>query len=83
MKKVVINDQTYIIPEITFEQICRLEENGVYLLNMNRKDRNVASMHCGMDHGRRTRSSQCSYPGTHRERWADRRDPCRCQGGYG
>ena len=44
MKKVVINDQTYIIPEITFEQICRLEENGVYLLNMNRKDRNVASM---------------------------------------
>lgn len=44
MKNVVINDQTYIIPEITFEQICRLEENGVYLLNMNRKDRNVASM---------------------------------------
>lgn len=44
MKKVVINGQTYTIPEITFEQICRLEENGVYLLNMSRKDRSVASM---------------------------------------
>ena len=44
MKNVTINNQTYIIPDITFEQICRLEENGVYLLNMNRKDRNVASM---------------------------------------
>ena len=44
MKNVVINGQTYTIPEITFEEICRLEENGVYLLNMNRKDRNVATM---------------------------------------
>lgn len=44
MKKIVLNGQTYNIPEITFEQICRLEENGVYLLNMNRKDRNVATM---------------------------------------
>ena len=44
MKRVEINGQSYIIPEINFEQICRLEENGVYLLNMSRKDRNVASM---------------------------------------
>lgn len=44
MKKIVLNGQSYNIPEITFEQICRLEENGVYLLNMNRKDRNVATM---------------------------------------
>ena len=44
MKSIVLNGQTYDIPEMTFEQICRLEENGVYLLNMNRKDRNVASM---------------------------------------
>ena len=44
MKSIVLNGQTYEIPEMTFEQICRLEENGVYLLNMNRKDRNVASM---------------------------------------
>lgn len=44
MKSIVLNGQTYDIPEMTFEQICRLEENGVYLLNINRKDRNVASM---------------------------------------
>ena len=44
MKSIVLNGQTYEIPEMTFEQICRLEENGVYLLNLNRKDRNVASM---------------------------------------
>ena len=44
MKSIVLNGQTYDIPEMTFEQICRLEENGVYLLNMNRKDRNVALM---------------------------------------
>lgn len=44
MKSIVLNGQTYNIPEMTFEQICRLEENGVYLLNINRKDRNVASM---------------------------------------
>lgn len=44
MKRVEINGQSYIIPEITFEEICRLEENGVYLLSMSRKDRSVASM---------------------------------------
>lgn len=44
MKSIVLNGQSYDIPEMTFEQICRLEENGVYLLNLNRKDRNVASM---------------------------------------
>lgn len=43
MNRVEINGQSYNIPEVTFEEICRLEENGVYLFSMSKKDRHVAS----------------------------------------
>lgn len=44
MSKVIINGQEYTVPELTFNEVCRLEERGIYLLNMDPKDRKVASM---------------------------------------
>ena len=44
MNKVVLNDVEYDVPEITFEEVCRLEEKGIYLLNMDPNDRRVASL---------------------------------------
>lgn len=44
MSYVNINDKRYEIPELTFEAVCELEENGIYLLNMDRNDRKFASM---------------------------------------
>lgn len=41
---VTIAGQEYEVPEITFEEICRLEEKGIYLLNMDPSNRKVASM---------------------------------------
>lgn len=44
MSKVIINGQEYKVPELTFNEVCRLEERGIYLLNMDPKDRKIASM---------------------------------------
>ena len=48
MSKAIIAGKEYEIPEITFEEICRLEENGIYLLNMDPKQRNVATILRGL-----------------------------------
>lgn len=48
MSYVVINDQRYDIPEVNFDTICQLEENGVYLLNMDRRSPKVATMIRGL-----------------------------------
>lgn len=45
---VIINDTKYDIPELDFNSICELEENGIYLLNMDRKDRKYATMVRGL-----------------------------------
>lgn len=44
MDFVTINEKEYRIPEVDFDAICRLEENGVYLLNMDRKNPKTATM---------------------------------------
>lgn len=44
MTQVTINGKIYNIPEVDFDTICQLEENGVYLLNMDRKNPKIATM---------------------------------------
>lgn len=44
MRSVEINGTTYTVPEVTFDTICTLEENGVYLLNMDQKNPKIATM---------------------------------------
>lgn len=44
MNRVTINNREYNIPEVDFDTICQLEENGVYLLNMDRKNPKIATM---------------------------------------
>lgn len=44
MRTVSINDKTYTIPDVTFDTICELEENGVYLLNFDKDNRKIATM---------------------------------------
>ena len=44
MENVVINGREYRIPEVDFDAICNLEEHGVYLLNMDRKNPKTATM---------------------------------------
>lgn len=44
MTHVTINGKEYAIPEVDFDTICQLEENGVYLLNMDRKNPKIATM---------------------------------------
>ena len=44
MIKVTLNNKEYTVPELTFEEVCRLEEKGIYLLNMDPKDRKVATL---------------------------------------
>ena len=46
MNRVTINGREYTIPEVDFDTICQLEENGVYLLNMDR--RKLATMVRGL-----------------------------------
>lgn len=48
MNSVTINGRQYEIPEITFDAICELEESGVYLLNMDRKNPKIATMIRGL-----------------------------------
>lgn len=47
-RTVTINKNTYTIPEVTFDAICQLEENGVYLLSMGSNERNLATMLRGL-----------------------------------
>lgn len=47
-RTVTINNKTYTIPEVTFDAICTLEENGVYLLSMSDKERNLATLIRGL-----------------------------------
>ena len=48
MSVVTINGNEYTIPKVDFEAICTLEENGVYLLNMERKNPKLATMIRGL-----------------------------------
>ena len=48
MSTVTINGKTYKIPELDFNAVCELEENGICLLNMDRKDRKIATMIRGL-----------------------------------
>ena len=48
MAYVTINGNRYDIPEVTFDTICQLEENGVYLLNMDKKNPKLATMIRGL-----------------------------------
>ena len=41
---VTINGKDYQIPEVTFDTICQLEENGISLMNMSSNDRKIATM---------------------------------------
>ena len=42
MNKVIINDKEYEIPEVDFDAICELEENGVDLLSADSKHPKLA-----------------------------------------
>ena len=44
MSYVTINGRDYTVPELTFDAICELEENGVYLMGMDKNDRKFATM---------------------------------------
>ena len=48
MASVIINNKTYELPEFNFDAICQLEENGVYLLNMDRRNPKIATMLRGL-----------------------------------
>lgn len=48
MNTVTINGKEYQIPKVDFEAICELEENGVYLLNMDQKNPKLATMIRGL-----------------------------------
>ena len=48
MNTVTINGKEYQIPKVDFEAICALEENGVYLLNMDQKNPKLATMIRGL-----------------------------------
>lgn len=41
---VTINGREYKIPEMDFETVCQLEENGISLLGMNEKNPKIATM---------------------------------------
>lgn len=41
---VTINGKDYKVPEVDFDAICQLEENGVYLLNMDPNERKIGTM---------------------------------------
>ena len=41
---VTINDREYEVPEVNFDTICQLEESGIYLMNMDRNERKIATM---------------------------------------
>ena len=41
---VTINGREYRIPEMDFETVCQLEENGISLLSMNEKNPKIATM---------------------------------------
>lgn len=43
MSYVTINDKEYQIPEMSFDAVCELEENGVELLNMTGKHPKIAT----------------------------------------
>lgn len=44
MSYVIINGNRYDIPELDFDAVCELEENGVDLLAMNRNNPKLATM---------------------------------------
>ena len=48
MNSVTINGREYDIPKVDFDAICALEENGVYLLNMDQKNPKLATMIRGL-----------------------------------
>jgi hypothetical protein len=48
MKYIEINGKEYEVPELDFDAVCELEENGVNLLNLDRKNMKVASMVRGL-----------------------------------
>ena len=48
MNSVTINGTEYEVPELTFDAICQLEESGVNLLGMNRKNMKIASLIRGL-----------------------------------
>ena len=43
MSVVTINDKEYTIPEMDFNAVCELEENGVELLNINSRHPKIAT----------------------------------------
>ena len=43
MSYVTINDKEYPIPEMSFDAVCELEENGVELLSMNSRHPKLAT----------------------------------------
>ena len=43
MNKVTINGKTYLIPEVNFDAVCELEENGVDLLAMDSRHPKLAT----------------------------------------
>ena len=48
MSSVIINEKEYELPEFNFDAICQLEENGVYLLNMDKENPKIATMLRGL-----------------------------------
>jgi len=44
MSSVTINNKTYNVPNLDFDTVCQLEENGISLLAMNDKNPKIATM---------------------------------------
>lgn len=44
MSYITINDKEYKIPEVNFDAICELEENGIQLVGMDRKNVKMLTM---------------------------------------
>lgn len=44
MSYIIINENRYDIPELDFDAVCELEENGVDLLAMNKNNPKLATM---------------------------------------
>ena len=44
MNTVTINGREYVIPEMDFETVCQLEENGISLLAMDERNPKIATM---------------------------------------
>lgn len=48
MNTVIINGNSYIVPELDFNAICDLEEQGINLLDMNTNNMKMASLIRGL-----------------------------------